>query len=37
MKSESLSLTTASPIALLPRLAVLGAVVLWGASFRACA
>ncbi|PKN40406.1 MAG: EamA family transporter [Deltaproteobacteria bacterium HGW-Deltaproteobacteria-18] len=33
MKSESLSLTTASPIALLPRLAVLGAVVLWGASF----
>lgn len=33
MKSESLSLTAASPIALLPRLAVLGAVVLWGASF----
>lgn len=33
MKSESLSLNAASPIALLPRLAVLGAVVLWGASF----
>lgn len=33
MKSESLSITAASPVALLPRLAVLGAVVLWGASF----
>jgi drug/metabolite transporter (DMT)-like permease len=33
MKSESLSMTAVSPIALLPRLAVLGAVVLWGASF----
>lgn len=33
MKSESLSLTAVNPIALLPRLAVVGAVVLWGASF----
>jgi len=33
MKSESLSITAANPVALLPRLAVLGAVVLWGASF----
>ena len=33
MKSESLAITAASPVALLPRLAVLGAVVLWGASF----
>lgn len=32
MKSESLSLT-AAPVALLPRLAVVGAVLLWGASF----
>lgn len=33
MESESLSITAANPVALLPRLAVLGAVVLWGASF----
>ncbi|SFK28180.1 Threonine/homoserine efflux transporter RhtA [Desulfomicrobium apsheronum] len=33
MKSESISLTAVNPIALLPRLAVVGAVVLWGASF----
>ena len=33
MKSESVSMTAVSPIALLPRLAVVGAVVLWGASF----
>lgn len=33
MKSESLSIAAVPPIALLPRLAVLGAVVLWGASF----
>lgn len=33
MKSESLSMTAVSPTALLPRLAVLGAVLLWGASF----
>jgi drug/metabolite transporter (DMT)-like permease len=32
MKSESLAIT-AAPIALLPRLAVVGAVLLWGASF----
>ncbi len=33
MKSQSLAVTAANPVALLPRLAVLGAVVLWGASF----
>ncbi|MDO9583584.1 MAG: DMT family transporter [Desulfomicrobium sp.] len=32
MKSESLAIT-AAPVALLPRLAVVGAVLLWGASF----
>jgi drug/metabolite transporter (DMT)-like permease len=33
MKSQSLAVTVAAPVALLPRLAVLGAVLLWGASF----